>query len=150
MSRPARYVLVAVPACVAAVCLIAACASTRNPPPGAPAATDPGTGPAAKPSFGMCGMCHIDVVDEVASTRHVARGIDCVKCHGPSRAHIQDENNEAKPDRLFTRATIDAFCGGCHDCLRPSATDPPPDPKPPAKVCTDCHNAHNPPTARPA
>ena len=93
-------------------------------------------GPVAANPFGGCDMCHVDVADDVVGTRHQAKGVGCVKCHGRSVAHVRDENNEVKPDRIFPRNRIDAFCNTCHKCSRSDAA------KPIRKVCTDCHGTH--------
>jgi len=87
-------------------------------------------------------MCHVDVTDEVAGTRHETKDIDCITCHGASRDHVRDENNHVKPDRVFARKDIDPFCGSCHRCSRPGATRKPPGSKTDHKTCTECHGAH--------
>lgn len=94
--------------------------------------------PAAENPLGGCDICHVDVEDEFVGTLHHAEAIGCVKCHGPSDGHVADENNEVPPDRLFATADIDAFCGECHECSRPSAA-----PGGKRKVCIDCHGAHD-------
>ena len=48
---------------------------------------------------------------EMADSKHLAQGIGCTKCHGPSKEHVADEINEVKPDHTFTREQIDSFCG---------------------------------------
>ena len=71
--------------------------------------------PAGNP-MGGCGICHIDVEDEVAASIHFKEKIGCVECHGRSLAHLVDENDEVPPDRLFTKKTVDKFCQECHEC----------------------------------
>jgi len=96
--------------------------------------------PPAQNPLGGCGICHIDVEDEVVPTLHYKEKVGCVKCHGRSIAHAADENNEVAPDRLFTRENVDRFCETCHDpCdrakqARRSKVRP---------VCIDCHGAHD-------
>lgn len=91
--------------------------------------------------LGGCGQCHVDVVDELAVSLHLKKGIDCVKCHGPSKGHSADENNEVKPDRVIPRKQVDAFCGECHKCSRPA--EPPAAAEEKRQVCIDCHGAHD-------
>jgi len=86
-----------------------------------------------------CSMCHVNVEIEIlkAKTKHMKAGVDCVKCHGWSIGHIQDEINEVKPDRVITKTTMNSFCDGCHDS---SASH---DERILSRmVCTDCHDAH--------
>jgi hypothetical protein len=87
-------------------------------------------------------MCHIDVADETVGTRHHAKGIGCVKCHGPSIDHVRDENNEVKPDRVITQKDVDKFCARCHECSRPQSARPPTAKKQGAIICTTCHGTH--------
>jgi len=139
-ASPRRWVPIKV--CVGALSLVVVSALSCGDPVGSPGSPlfqggDPAEAEsvAANP-FGGCDMCHIDVADEVVGTRHQAKGVGCVKCHGRSLAHVRDENNEVKPDRVFPRNRIDAFCSTCHKCSRPAAA------KPGRKVCTDCHGTH--------
>lgn len=117
---------------------LVAVVSCRDVPPG----TLGGRGPSAPPQnpLGGCGMCHVDVMDELAGTRHFAHGVGCIRCHGPSKPHLADENNEVKPDRVYTKKTVDAFCASCHKCSRPHATLTTSPAKP--QTCVDCHGAH--------
>ncbi len=95
----------------------------------------------SKNPLGGCGQCHVDVVDELAVSLHQKKEIGCVKCHGPSKGHSADENNEVKPDRVIVRKQVDAFCGDCHKCSRPA--EPPAADEEKRKVCIDCHGAHD-------
>ncbi len=106
-------------------------AASPNPPSSAPATSQA----TASDPFNGCDMCHVDAADEVVGTIHQDEGVGCVKCHGRSDEHVRDENNEVKPDRLFTRENIDKFCERCHDCERPLTSEPEP-------VCTTCHGPH--------
>lgn len=86
-----------------------------------------------------CSMCHVNVEIEIlkAKTKHSAAGVDCITCHGRSIGHIQDEINEAKPDRVVAESTMNSFCDGCHDSSSSH------DEKIISRmVCTDCHDAH--------
>jgi len=86
-----------------------------------------------------CALCHVDVADEMHGTPHHGEEIGCVDCHGESRAHVRDENNDVKPDEIFARADVDRACRECHDCSRVPAEDTPPAAR---RVCTDCHGVH--------
>ncbi len=92
---------------------------------------------------GGCVTCHVDVSDELEGSAHLAEDIGCVECHGPSDAHVRDENNEAKPDQVFARADVDRLCSECHRCSRPGASEPAAQPPANRKVCIDCHKAHS-------
>ena len=103
----------------------------------APHLADAGSTPPEK--FDGCDTCHVDVADEVVGTRHQAKSVTCAKCHGKSIGHVRDENNEVKPDRVFTRQNTDAFCGTCHKCSRADAGRPRAKKGP---ICTECHGSH--------
>jgi hypothetical protein len=112
-----------------------------------PAATDPKK-PRADNS--ACFVCHGNFQDERMVTVHAKENIGCVKCHGPSLAHRNDEDNVTAPDTMFPAQRIDNSCRKCHD----DHIAPPRkmiamfqerfprgiDPK--KVVCTDCHGEH--------
>jgi hypothetical protein len=100
-------------------------------------------------------------VREELSQVHARADVGCIRCHGLSAAHANDENIGAtKPDITFDRAEVNPACRKCH----PAHDAPPeavlarwrerraaglaPDVPPMAAVCTDCHGAHK--IARPA
>lgn len=85
-----------------------------------------------------CTMCHVDVEDRLANSRHFVNKVGCQTCHGPSEGHLADENNEVKPDQLFTRENVDRLCKLCHECSRPHEALKAPE------VCVDCHGHHDP------
>jgi hypothetical protein len=93
--------------------------------------------PAGNP-MGGCGMCHIDIEDELFPSVHFKKKIGCVKCHGRSLAHLADENNEVAPDQMFTKKNTDKLCQTCHDCGRDEVAEQPET----HKICTQCHGAH--------
>jgi len=100
----------------------------------------------ANPMAG-CVMCHIDAGDAFKKSKHALEGIGCTDCHGKSKGHVADENNEVKPDEVFARKDVDRLCGDCHDCERPPAEGEPRRvsrrrPRP-VEVCIDCHGAHS-------
>jgi len=97
---------------------------------------------AAEEQHGACGICHIDTTDEFNGSLHETEEVACVDCHGPSEGHVEDENNDVKPDEVFARADVDRLCEKCHECSRPDPAKPVPVPRKERKVCTDCHAAH--------
>jgi hypothetical protein len=96
-----------------------------------------------------CYVCHMTFVREPLAKVHLAAKITCVKCHGLSDKHANDENIGAtKPDRIYKRAQIDSACGECHakhdvDARKVIARFSERKlPATMAPVCTDCHGAH--------
>jgi hypothetical protein len=97
-----------------------------------------------------CYVCHMTFVRESISKTHLAAKVPCVKCHGLSAKHANDENIGAtKPDRLYKRAQIDRACGECHekhDVPAAKVVTRFAERKLPAgvaPVCTDCHGSHH-------
>jgi len=89
-----------------------------------------------------CTLCHVDIEDEYVESEHFEEKVACIECHGPSKGHIADENNEVKPDEVFARKDVDRLCSECHDCGRkipPGWSDLPLDKR---KVCSECHVSH--------
>jgi formate-dependent nitrite reductase cytochrome c552 subunit len=98
---------------------------------------------------GACYVCHMSFVKEEFARVHLANKITCIKCHGLSDKHANDENIGAtKPDITFKREKIDESCDKCH-----KVHDVPPKEviarfqeknlaKNPAIVCIDCHGTH--------
>ena len=93
---------------------------------------------------GACITCHVDEVDEYIGSLHRIEKVACVDCHGSSEPHVEDENNDVKPDTVFIRENTDRLCGQCHedDCTRPEHK-PETGKKPEPKICTDCHGKHS-------
>lgn len=91
-----------------------------------------------------CSQCHVDVEDEVIGTAHFQKRIGCKTCHGPSKGHLADENNEVKPDRLFTRADVNQLCEPCHECNRARQPAEATKKGKQLEACTDCHGHHDP------
>ena len=102
---------------------------------------NPGTIPME--ALSRCTVCHVDVADAFAGSKHRQKGIGCTRCHGLSKRHVEDENNEVKPDRVFRRHEIDRWCGGCHfgSCKHGEAEGLPARGNP-RRTCADCHGAH--------
>ena len=90
-----------------------------------------------------CPLCHVDVEDELVGTLHFEEKVGCITCHGPSKGHLADENNEVKPDEMFARADVDRLCERCHECFRPKPEKPELTAEGQRKVCIDCHGAHD-------
>lgn len=110
--------------------LALACVARPDPPPP----------PSLSATLGGCPICHIDVVEKRRGSKHERKGIGCITCHGTSQKHLEDENNEVKPDRAFAPADIDDFCAGCHldTCPQSQAKQR----RVPPKNCAACHGAH--------
>jgi len=97
---------------------------------------------------GACYVCHMTFVREELAKTHLAKKVTCVKCHGLSAKHANDEDIGAtKPDRPYTREQVNAMCRKCH-----RRHDVPPEDvvarwaerkltQVPV-VCTDCHGTH--------
>jgi hypothetical protein len=95
-----------------------------------------------------CYVCHIPFVKEELSKEHVEEGITCVKCHGLSAGHANDEDVGATPpDITFKRGEVNEACSECHeehDVPAKKVVARWIERKPPHKapVCTDCHGTH--------
>ena len=99
---------------------------------------------------GACHVCHTNYQEEPLAVTHARANVGCVKCHGQSIAHRNDEANVTPPETMYPVAKIDAACRKCHEAHDvpaakviarwqakcPSKTN--------AKeiVCTDCHGEH--------
>ena len=105
-------------------------------------------GPVADNS--ACFVCHTNYQDETLASVHALENVGCVRCHGASLAHRNDENNTTPPDKMYPTEAIDPACVECHDThdaparkvlVRwkercPEKTDFS------QVVCTDCHGEH--------
>jgi len=96
-----------------------------------------------------CCICHMTFVREPISKVHLKAKVTCIKCHGLSAAHANDEDIGAtKPEIVYKRGQIDKMCVECHEthdaparlvvarCIQRGLS-----PKK-AAVCTDCHGKH--------
>jgi formylglycine-generating enzyme required for sulfatase activity len=83
---------------------------------------------------GVCSRCHVAQVLEWSTSRHQNASVACQNCHGPSKAHVANERNEVKPDRLPRAAAIAVLCQTCHvpGCPKTSRRD----------ACESCHHPH--------
>ncbi len=105
-------------------------------------------GPVADNS--ACFVCHTNYQEESVASVHALENIGCVRCHGASLAHRNDENNTTPPDKMYPAEAIDPACVECHDTHDaparkvlarwkercPQKTDFS------QVVCTDCHGEH--------
>lgn len=97
-----------------------------------------------------CLVCHGDFREEYMAKEHAKANVGCVKCHGSSAAHRDDEDNTTPPDIMFTQQKIDAACKVCHEEHVASAQKVitrwrercPQKSDPLSIICVDCHGAH--------
>jgi hypothetical protein len=106
------------------------------------------TGP--KADNHACFVCHTNYQDEWMAVEHANANVGCIKCHGESIAHRNDENNITPPDVMYPGDKIETACVKCHE------THDVPAKKVLARwkercsaktdfntlVCTDCHGEH--------
>ena len=115
-----------------------------------------------------CYVCHPGMKTEDITTIHIAMGVSCDVCHGPSTEHMHDEMLMTEPDLLFGRAEVQRMCSNasCHkpgsdrevygrqDHKNPEAVEaffekwtgrmrPNGRAVTHDSVCTDCHGTHN-------
>jgi len=113
-----------------------------------------------------CYVCHPGMKTEEISTIHVAMGVSCDVCHGPSTSHMHDEMLMTEPDLLYGRSEVQKMCSKCHkpgddrevygrqDHKNPDAVEtffekwtgrmrPNGRAVNHDSVCTDCHGTHN-------
>jgi len=105
-------------------------------------------GPVADNS--ACFVCHTNYEEEPFALEHAKANCGCMRCHGESLAHRDDEDNITPPDVMFPLEKIEANCKECHDthdvpaieviarwqeCC-PEKTDPK------TLLCMDCHGQH--------
>jgi len=101
-----------------------------------------------------CYVCHQTFIFEPMSAVHKAEKVTCIKCHGLSAAHANDEHVGATPpDVRYPREKVDAACAECHEDHDVAAAEVLArflerklTPRP-APVCTDCHGRHRIPEA---
>lgn len=92
---------------------------------------------AQKPAIekaGVCARCHVSSVLEWGASGHLRAGIDCVACHGMSQAHVLDERNNVKPNRIPRGVAIAGLCLDCHSAGCPKTRR--------RTACESCHHAH--------
>ena len=131
-----RYVwklglLTVLPAAVAAVMLVAA-------------SCQPGglsVGPSAETS---CYECHIDFKEEALAAVHERHRVTCVRCHGRSLAHMEDEVRKTPADVTFKGKAMEVFCLTCHGRKRHYrvVAHEAEAKKDKRRTCTQCHGSH--------
>ncbi len=110
--------------------------------------SDEGTGP--KADNNACYVCHANYEDEELVHQHAIANVGCVKCHGESIAHRNDENNITPPDVMYPADAIDTACVKCHEThdaparkvLARFAQRCPAKKRSDQIICTDCHGDH--------
>lgn len=97
-----------------------------------------------------CYVCHVNFKADPFVQRHARADIGCAKCHGASRAHVDDEANLTPPEVMYWPSRIGASCLVCHPTHNAPARDVilrwqercPEKTNPNHLVCTDCHGNH--------
>jgi len=97
-----------------------------------------------------CYCCHTNFEAEEFVVYHANANVGCVKCHGQSYAHRDDENNTTPPDTMFPPDKIEPNCRECHETHDAPAKDVitrwqercAANAKPDELLCTDCHGQH--------
>jgi hypothetical protein len=97
-----------------------------------------------------CYCCHTNYREESFVVSHANGDVGCIKCHGESLPHRNDEDNVTPPDIMIAPDGIEKNCQKCHD-----SHDAPADKviarwqeKCPARtspkelLCLDCHGEH--------
>jgi hypothetical protein len=106
--------------------------------------------PVPKADNQACFVCHNNYQEEELASVHADNNVGCIKCHGESLAHRNDENNITPPQRMYPAATIEPACKECHSEHNAAATkvlekwmEKCPHKKDPGTIlCTDCHGEH--------
>ncbi len=118
--------------------------------PATPEATTTKTAARIVADNSPCFVCHLNYKGEPLARRHAGANVGCVKCHGESSAHRNDEDNVTPPEIMYPLDRIDRACRKCHTTHDVPAvaviarwrercatkTDPK------QIVCTDCHGRH--------
>jgi hypothetical protein len=108
-----------------------------------PAAVDiaPSTGPVADNS--RCFACHMNFEEDGFTLTHARADVGCERCHGPSDAHCNDEDNITPPDIMYPAAKVVPLCTHCHarERLDPVMHEPFLDGTAQEDLprCTECH-----------
>jgi predicted CXXCH cytochrome family protein len=113
-----------------------------------PKEKQPAKGPVA--DNGACHVCHTNYEHESLALEHARENVGCVKCHGESIAHRNDEDNITPPDIMFPADAIETGCLKCHETHDAPAKKVlarwqercPAKENPSDLVCTDCHGEH--------
>jgi predicted CXXCH cytochrome family protein len=88
-----------------------------------------------------CYVCHMGFIKEEITKTHLDKNVTCIRCHGLSAAHANDENVGATPpDTVYERDGVDVLCLECHERHNISTEELAEFQVRP--VCTDCHGSH--------
>ncbi len=95
----------------------------------------------------VCCECHIDFEGEELVRVHEKHQVACVRCHGHSQAHMEDEVRKTPADFTARGKGMEVFCLTCHDPIKhhrigphkeeAAKTDPAR-----RRTCTQCHGEH--------
>ncbi len=100
----------------------------------------------AKVANAVCYECHIDFQGEELVREHERHQVACVRCHGPSQAHMEDEVRKTKPDFIARGKAMTIFCLTCHSPAKHARVgDHADEARKPAdqrRTCTQCHGDH--------
>ena len=69
---------------------------------------------AAAKENNTCFECHVDFKEEELTTKHAKNGVSCVRCHGVSMPHMEDETRGTAPGAVFRGKSMKVFCLTCH------------------------------------
>ncbi len=93
---------------------------------------------------GPCLVCHLNFGFEELAQTHADANVGCIRCHGISMAHSEDEENTTPPDQMFAKAKVNSSCLECHEkpslgdthkpVLSGEATE--------SQYCSECHGKH--------
>jgi len=122
----------------------------EDAPPQTPARPKSKQGKLPVADNSACHVCHGNYDRESLALVHAKANVGCVKCHGESVAHRNDEDNITPPDVMFPLDRIDAGCLKCHETHDAPARKViavwqqrcPAKHDPAELVCTDCHGEH--------
>lgn len=103
----------------------------------------------ARKANARCYECHVDFKEEELAEEHEKHGVTCVRCHGHSQPHLDDEVRKTPPDAIFRGRAMKAFCLTCHDPVK-HATEKEHVAEAarakkagkPERTCTACHGEH--------
>lgn len=98
------------------------------------AAAQTSTNPERFQQAGVCSRCHVAQVLEWSISGHPRAATGCEECHGPSKAHVIDERNQVKPDKMPLGVAIAGLCQSCHTQGCPKTER--------RASCESCHDPH--------
>ena len=108
--------------------------------------TGGGAAVGAKETNAVCFECHIDFQGEELVREHEKHQVACVRCHGPSQAHMEDEVRRTPADFTPRGKAMKIFCLTCHNpgkhgriSTHAAEARRPADQR---RSCTQCHGEH--------